>query len=213
MLYDHRYAGRIGLYDAAVGLAPTAIHLGLRSPYELDHAQFRRVVRAAADQSADAGFYWQDLTNALADYTGGNAIVGEATPRLAALLKADQVPVATALPPGSTARSASWMLLAGARHPNCMYRWLDYIVSAKANAASARYLHEAPATPAACAYMNCRAVHAADEPLLAAAVVLADAAARLSRPSRRGVRGLVRLVGRVGPNPRIIGLRCRSMSP
>ena len=98
VLYDHRYAGRIGLYDAAVGLAPTAIHLGLRSPYELDHAQFRRVVRAAADQSADAGFYWQDLTNALADYTGGNAIVGEASPRLAALLKADQVPVATALP-------------------------------------------------------------------------------------------------------------------
>src|SRR6478672_382956 len=164
VLYDHRYAGRIGLYDAAVGLAPTAIHLGLRSPYELGHAQFRRVVRTAADQSADAGFYWQDLTNALADYTGGNAIAGEASPRLAALLKADQVPVATALPPGSTARSVSWMLLVGARHPNCMYRWLDYIVSAKPNAASARYLHEAPATPAACGYMNCRAVHAADEP-------------------------------------------------
>ena len=163
VLYDHRYAGRIGLYDGAVGLAPTAIHLGLRSPYELGHAQFRRVVRTAADQSADAGFYWQDLTNALADYTGGNAIVGEASPRLAALLKADQVPVATALPPGSTARSVSWMLLAGARHPNCMYRWLDYIVSAKPNAASARYLHEAPATPAACVLMDCRAVHAADE--------------------------------------------------
>ena len=44
-----------------------------------------------------------------------------------------------------------------------MYRWLDYIVSPKANAASARYLHEAPATPAACAYMNCAAVHAGDE--------------------------------------------------
>jgi putative spermidine/putrescine transport system substrate-binding protein len=163
VLYEHRYAGRVGLYDAAIGLAPVAIHLGVRSPYELGLAQFRRVVRTAANQSADAGFYWQDLTNALADYTGGNAVVGEATPRLAALLKADQVPVATALPPGSTARSASWMLLAGARHPNCMYRWLDYIVSAKPNAASARYLHEAPATPAACALMDCRAVHAADE--------------------------------------------------
>jgi putative spermidine/putrescine transport system substrate-binding protein len=45
-----------------------------------------------------------------------------------------------------------------------MYRWLDYVLSPKANAASARYLHEAPATPAACAYMNCGAVHAADEP-------------------------------------------------
>jgi putative spermidine/putrescine transport system substrate-binding protein len=163
VLYDHRYAGRVGLYDAAVSLAPTAIHLGFRSPYELDRKHFRAVVRAAAEQSADAGFYWQDLTNALAGYTGGNAIVGEASPRLAELLKADQVPVATALPPRSTARSASWMLLAGARHPNCMYRWFDYILSPKANAASARYLAEAPATPAACTYMNCKAVHAADE--------------------------------------------------
>ena len=37
------------------------------------------------------------------------------------------------------------------------------ILSGKANAKSARYLDEAPATPAACAYMNCAAVHAADE--------------------------------------------------
>jgi putative spermidine/putrescine transport system substrate-binding protein len=163
VLYDHRYAGRIGLHDEAIELATTAAHLGLRTPYELDRAQFRRVVRAAAEQSADAGFYWQDLTNALAAYTGGNGVIGEATPRLAALLEADDVPVATSTPPGSGGRSASWMVLANARHPGCMYRWLDYIVSPKPNAASARYLHEAPATPAACAYMNCAAVHASDE--------------------------------------------------
>jgi putative spermidine/putrescine transport system substrate-binding protein len=163
VLYDHRYAGRVGLYDAAIGLAAAATQLGLRTPFELDRAQFRRVVRTAAEQSADAGFYWQDLTNALAAYTGGNGVVGEATPRLAALLRADAVPVATAVPPRSPGRSASWMLLSGARHPSCMYSWLDYILTAKANAASARYLHEAPATPAACAYMNCATVHASDE--------------------------------------------------
>src|SRR4029450_1904693 len=120
---------------------------------------------SARTQSAPAtrGPWGGALRTGLADYTGGNAIVGEASPRLAPLLKADQVPVATALPPGSTAHSASWMLLAGARPPNCMYRWLDYILTPKANAASARYLAEAPATPAACTYMNCKAVHAADE--------------------------------------------------
>jgi putative spermidine/putrescine transport system substrate-binding protein len=56
------------------------------------------------------------------------------------------------------------MILSHARHLGCMYRWLDYILSGKPNAKSARYLGEAPATPAACAYMNCRAVHAGDEP-------------------------------------------------
>jgi putative spermidine/putrescine transport system substrate-binding protein len=162
-LFDPRYAGRIGWYDSAETLVRTAIHLRMQSPYELRPAQFRRVARITAEASANAGFYWQDLTNALADYTGGNAVVGEATPRLAALLRADQVPVATSAPAGSTARSASWMLLRGAKHPECMYRWLDYILSAKANAASARYLHEAPATPAACAYMDCHSAHAGDE--------------------------------------------------
>ena len=140
-----------------------AIRLGYRNPYELDTKQFRAVVRLAAEQRAYAGIYWQDLTRALADYTGGNALVGEATPRLASLLRSDEVPVATATPRGGTARSASWLLLARGRHPGCMYRWLDYIVSPKANAASARYLAEAPATPAACAYMDCAAVHAGDE--------------------------------------------------
>jgi putative spermidine/putrescine transport system substrate-binding protein len=163
VLFGRRYAGRIGVYDAAITLANAALRLGYRNPFELDRQQFLAAVRLAAEQKASVGSYWQDLTNALADYTGGNALVGEATPRLAALLRADDVPVRTSIPAHGTARSASWMLLARARHPGCMYRWLDYILSAKANAASARYLHEAPATPAACAYLNCVAVHAGDE--------------------------------------------------
>ena len=163
VLFGPRYRGRIGLYDAAITLVDAAIHLGYKNPYELDAKQFRAVVRLAAEQRASVGVYWQDLTSALADYTGGNALVGEAIPRLATLLRADEVPVRTVVPPGGTARSASWMQLARGKHTGCMYRWLDYILSPKANAASARYLGEAPATPAACAYMTCAAVHAGDE--------------------------------------------------
>jgi putative spermidine/putrescine transport system substrate-binding protein len=162
VLYDPRYAGRIGLRDEAITLAQTAIHLGYRNPYELGKAQFRKVVRAAAEQSASVGAYWQDLVTALADFTGGNAIVGAVSARQATLLRADQVPVATAVTPGGTAHSASWMILSHARHPGCMYRWLDYILTGKPNAKSARYLGEAPATSAACAYMSCKGVHADD---------------------------------------------------
>ncbi len=170
VLFRSRYAGSIGLYDAAITLVDAALELkrtrpGLKihDPYELDAGQFRAVVRLAARQSVSVGLYWQDLTNALAHYTGGDALVGEASPRLAMLLRGDEVPVRTAVPAGGTARSASWLLLAHGLHPGCMYRWLDYVISPKANAASARYLGEAPATPAACEYMNCPAVHAGDE--------------------------------------------------
>jgi putative spermidine/putrescine transport system substrate-binding protein len=163
VLFGSRHPGRVGVYDAAISLVDAAVRLGYRDPYELDPSQFRAVVRLAAEQKANVGSYWQDLTNAVADYTVGDALVGEATPRLAALLRADEVPVRTAVPPGGTARSASWMVLDRGPHPGCMYGWLDYSLSPKANAASARYLGEAPATPAACAYMNCAAVHAGDE--------------------------------------------------
>jgi putative spermidine/putrescine transport system substrate-binding protein len=170
VLFAERYAGRLGLYDAAITLVDAALELartwpelGIRDPYELDVKQFRAVVRLAAEQRANTGLYWQDVTSALAHYTGGDALVGEVTPRLAMLLRADEVPVDTAVPAGGTARSASWMILAGGRHPGCMYRWLDYILSGKANAASARYLGEAPATPAACDHMDCTVVHAGDE--------------------------------------------------
>jgi putative spermidine/putrescine transport system substrate-binding protein len=163
VLYDPRYAGKIGLHDEAITLAQTATHLGYRRPYELGKVQFRKVVRVAAEQSASVGAYWQDLVAAEADFSGGNAIVGAVSARLATLLRADQVPVATAMPPGGAAHSASWMILSQARHLGCMYRWLDYILGGKANAKSAGYLGEAPATPDACAYMNCKAVHAGDE--------------------------------------------------
>ena len=71
VLYDPRYAGRIGLRDEAITLAQTAIHLGYRNPYELGKAQFLKVVRAAAEQGASVGAYWQDVVTALADFTGG----------------------------------------------------------------------------------------------------------------------------------------------
>lgn len=166
-----RTAGRIAVYDAAITLADAALYLrqarpglGIVDPYELDARQFRAVVRLAAEQRAYVGAYWLDETQALADYTGGNAVLGTTVSRLARLLRADGVPVRAEVPSrGTSGRSGSWLLLAGARHPGCAYRWLDWILSPRVNAQSARYLDEAPATPAACAFMDCARVHAGDE--------------------------------------------------
>jgi putative spermidine/putrescine transport system substrate-binding protein len=162
-LWGTRYGPRVAVYDSAMQIAGAALQLGFPSPYELDRRQFLAAVRLAARQQAFVGSYWQDDVDAIADFTGGNAVAGLVPPRIAALLRRDQVPVKARYPGVTTGRVDVWMLLAGARHPGCMYRWLDYILSPKANAASARYLEAAPATPAACAYMNCAAVHAGYE--------------------------------------------------
>ena len=196
--------GRVGVYDAAITLADAAIHLGFRNPYELDRTQFSpRRPRWPPSRSADVGVYWQDLTSALADYTGGNAIVGEVTPaargaaprrrgarrdrrarrrdRPLGLVDAAlprrasglHVPLARLHPLGEGERRLGEVPPRGARHPDGVR------------------VHGLRAPS-----------HAADEALVVAALVLADAAEGLPRRTRRRLRRLVRLVGRLGADAR-----------
>ena len=59
------------------------------------------------------------------------------------------------------------MVSSKAAHPNCMYKWLDYIVSPQINAQVAEYFGEAPAQTKACDFTAdknfCAAYHATDE--------------------------------------------------
>jgi putative spermidine/putrescine transport system substrate-binding protein len=61
------------------------------------------------------------------------------------------------------------MISSKAKHPNCMYKWMDYIISPKANADVTVYFGEAPVSDAACAEAeklspgHCALFHANDE--------------------------------------------------
>ena len=62
-----------------------------------------------------------------------------------------KVKVDTTVPTeGATGWSDTWMIAAKAAHPNCMYKWMDYIVSPKVNAQVAQWFGEAPAQTKAC---------------------------------------------------------------
>jgi putative spermidine/putrescine transport system substrate-binding protein len=67
----------------------------------------------------------------------------------------------------STAWSDTWMISSKAKHPNCMYRWMDHIISPKANAGVAEWFGEAPSNRKACALTankdHCKIYHADDE--------------------------------------------------
>ena len=55
------------------------------------------------------------------------------------MLAGDKGPVETTLPKeGSTGWSDTWMISSKAKNPNCMYLWMDHIISPKANAAGDR---------------------------------------------------------------------------
>ncbi len=68
---------------------------------------------------------------------------------------------------GSTGWSDTWMIAKDAKHPNCMYKWFDWIVSPKVNAQVAEYFGEAPAQTKACAETqdknHCTTYHALDQ--------------------------------------------------
>ena len=51
---------------------------------------------------------------------------------------------------GATGWSDTWMIATKAQHPNCMYKWMDYIISPSANAQVAEWFGEAPAQTLAC---------------------------------------------------------------
>jgi putative spermidine/putrescine transport system substrate-binding protein len=59
------------------------------------------------------------------------------------------------------------MISSEAKHPNCMYMWMDHIISPKANAAVAEWFGEAPANSKSCAETavknHCEIFHADDE--------------------------------------------------
>lgn len=172
---DSPHKGRVTAYDNPIYIADAALHLRETEPdleienvYELDEKQFRAAVELLERQRAIVGEYWSDYARQRAAFARGDSVVGPSWQAIANLLEADGVEVDTTLPDeGATGWSNTWMLAAGAGHPNCMYMWMDHIISPKANAAVAEWVGEAPANAKACAETedpdHCDTYHADDE--------------------------------------------------
>ena len=55
---------------------------------------------------------------------------------------------------GVTGWLDTWMLSSKAKHPNCAYKWMQYITTPKAQAQQATYFGETPVNKKACPIMN-----------------------------------------------------------
>ena len=92
-----------------------------------------------------------------------------------------------------------------AAHPNCMYMWMNYVISPKVNAQVAEWFGEAPAQSKACDLTSdpkfCDKYHAAD-PEFWKRVYYWNAGCGLRRRSRRAMHGLQHWVA-PGPRSRV----------
>jgi putative spermidine/putrescine transport system substrate-binding protein len=163
------YDSPIYIADAAVYLKATRPDLKITNPYELDDKQFQAAVDLLKQQRQSIGQYWADYTKEQAAFSSGDSTVGTTWQVIANLLEGDKVPVKTVLPTeGSTGWSDTWMIASKAQHPNCAYKWMNWIISPKVNAEVAEWFGEAPANQKACGQTvtknHCKIFHAGDVP-------------------------------------------------
>src|SRR4029079_12953583 len=170
-----QYKGKVTAYDNPIYIADAALYLKatqpdlkIDNPYELDDKQFTAAVDLLKKQREIIGEYWSDYTKEQAAFTSGDSVLGTTWQVIANLLEADKVPIEVVLPKeGATGWSDTWMISSKAKHPNCMYMWMNHIISPKANAEVAEWFGEAPSNKKACAETaaknHCDIFHAEDE--------------------------------------------------
>jgi putative spermidine/putrescine transport system substrate-binding protein len=159
-----KYKGKISVYDDPIYIADAAVYLKahdpslkITDPYELNDDQFNAAVDLLNQQRPNVGEYWASAAKQISAYTNGDDQVGATWQYQYFALKADNQPVAVSpvsqgfVPDeGATGWSDTWMISNSAAHPNCMYMWMNYIISPKVNAEVAQYFGEAPAQSKAC---------------------------------------------------------------
>jgi len=169
------YAGNLTAYDSPIYIADAALYLSktkpelkITNPYALDDAQFTAAVDLLKVQRPLLNSYWADYTKEVSGFSQGSVVAGTAWQINLNLINAEgKVKVEGVIPKeGATGWSDTWMIGAKAAHPNCMYQWMDWIVSPEVNAQVAEWFGEAPAQTKACDFTadkaHCTTYHATD---------------------------------------------------
>jgi putative spermidine/putrescine transport system substrate-binding protein len=156
------YAGKITAYDSPIYIADAALYLkahkpelGITDPYELTQPQFDAAVDLLKQQRPWIGKYWAVYSDEIDNFKNGTTIVGTTWPYQYNTLKAGGTPVGQVVPSeGMTGWADTWMLSAKAAHPNCMLKWMAWMLTPEVQTMVAEYFGEAPANLKACKYLD-----------------------------------------------------------
>ena len=177
VLYNPKYKGKITvpnnpiqIADAALYLAKAKPSLHITDPYELTQTQFNAAVNLLKAQKPLIAKYWNLASDEINLFQSGTTTLGAAWPYQTITLKGNGAKVADTIPSeGATGWADSWLLAAKAPHPNCAYKWMQWVSTAQVQAEQAVIFGETPANSLACPIMNklqagsCAGYHA-DQP-------------------------------------------------
>jgi putative spermidine/putrescine transport system substrate-binding protein len=162
VLYAKQYAGQITvpdnpiqIADAALYLSKTQPKLGITDPYELTQPQFNATVALLKQQRPLIKKYWDLASQEISLFQSGTTVVGAAWPYQTNTLVAAGAKVAETIPSqGATGWADTWMLGTKAPDPNCAYKWMQWVTTAKVQAEEADYFGETPANKESCPIMD-----------------------------------------------------------
>jgi putative spermidine/putrescine transport system substrate-binding protein len=174
VLYNKQYSGQvtvpnnpIQIADAALYLSKTDPKLGISDPYELTQPQFNATVSLLKQQHPLIKKYWDLASQEISLFQSATTTVGAAWPYQTNVLRTAHAPVADTIPSqGATGWADTWMLATRAPHPNCAYKWMQWVTTPKVQAQQALSFGETPANKLACPIMDtiqkggCAAYHA-----------------------------------------------------
>ncbi len=161
-IYSGRYKGAITvpanpiqIADAALYLSKAQPSLGITDPYELTESQLNAAVQLLKRQKPLIKKYWGLASDEIELFKNGDVVIGAAWPYQYNTLVADHAPVREIIPAeGATGWADTWMLASHAKHPNCAYKWVNWVSTPKVQAEQAISFGETPANTKACPYME-----------------------------------------------------------
>jgi putative spermidine/putrescine transport system substrate-binding protein len=161
-IYSPKYRGAITvpnnpiqIADAALYLSKTNPSLGITDPYELTEPQLGAAAKLLTEQRPLIKKYWSLASDEIELFKNGDVVIGASWPYQTNTLVADKVPVKDLIPiQGATGWADTWMLSAKAKHPNCAYKWVNWVSTPKVQAQQAISFGETPANTKACPEME-----------------------------------------------------------
>ena len=173
------YEGQLSIFDSQDFIADAALHLmatqpdlGVTNPYQLTQEQFDAAIALLEEQFTHGPQFWSGstFTEQITAFAAGDVTIGTTWQYQVNSLVLEEAPVEAIKPAeGTTGWSDTWMIASEAAHPNCMYMWMDHMMSAEANGQATVYFGEASTSPQACEYAetiapgHCEQTHATDE--------------------------------------------------
>jgi len=178
ILYNAKYKGKVTVPNNPIQIADAALYLmkakpslGITDPYELNQTQFNATVALLKAQKPLIAKYWNLASDEINLFQSKTVVAGAAWPYQTITLQANKTAVADTIPSaeGATGWADSWLLATNAPHPNCAYKWMQWVSTPTVQAQQAISFGETPANSLACPIMNklqagsCAGYHA-DQP-------------------------------------------------